>query len=116
MALGDDLPRGLGIPMERARLVLLGIAVALAAAAIATVGSIGFVGLIAPHAARMLVPGRHRLLIPYTALLGAILVIVADTVGRSVVPPSEIPSGLITALIGTPYFLWLLSRTRGTAG
>lgn len=116
MALGEDLPRGLGIPLERARLALLGIAVALAAAAIATVGAIGFVGLIAPHAARMLLPGRHRLLIPYTALLGAILVIVADTIGRSVVPPSEIPSGLITAMIGTPYFLWLLSRTRGAIG
>lgn len=116
LALGDDFPRGLGIPLERARLVLLGIAVALAAAAIATAGAIGFVGLIAPHAARMLLPGRHRLLIPYTALTGATLVIVADTVGRSVVPPNEIPSGLITALIGAPYFLWLLSRTRNPTG
>ena len=115
MALGDDLPRAVGIPLERARLALLGIAVGLAAAAISTVGAIGFVGLIAPHAARILLPGRHRQLIPYTALLGAILVVVADTTGRSLVPPAEIPSGLITAMIGTPYFLWLLSRTRGAA-
>jgi ABC-type Fe3+-siderophore transport system permease subunit len=112
LALGEDLPRGLGIPLERARLTLLGIAVALAAAAIATVGSIGFVGLIAPHAARMVLPGRHRVLVPYAALLGATLLVIADTLGRSLVPPSEIPSGLITALIGTPYFLWLLSRSR----
>lgn len=112
MALGEDLPRALGVPLERARLALLGVAVGLAAVAVATVGALGFVGLIAPHAARLLLPGRHRLLLPYTALLGAILVVAADTVGRSVAPPSEIPSGLITAMIGAPYFLWLLARTR----
>jgi iron complex transport system permease protein len=113
MALGDDLLRGLGLPLERARLALLGIAAGLTAAAVATAGTIAFVGLIAPHAARMLAPGRHRVLIPFATLLGAILVIIADTVGRSVLPPSEIPSGLLTAMLGASYFLWLMTRTRG---
>jgi iron complex transport system permease protein len=116
LALGDDLPRGLGIPLERTRLAILGIAVGLAAAAVATAGTIAFVGLIAPHAARLLAPGRHRLLVPYAALLGAVLVITADTLGRALMPPNEIASGLITAMLGAPYFLWLLSRSRNAAG
>jgi len=72
------------------------------------VGTISFVGLIAPHAARLLVGHRHRQLVPRAALLGAILVTLADTVGRVALAPKEIPSGLVTALIGMPYFLWLL--------
>ena len=115
MALGDDFPRSLGIQLERARVLLLTIAVALAAAAVATVGTIGFVGLIAPHAARLLVGGQYRKLVPLTAVLGAILVVVADTVGRVALAPREIPSGLVTAMIGTPYFLWLLWRSRASS-
>jgi iron complex transport system permease protein len=111
-ALGDDVPRGLGIALERSRLAILAIAVALAAAAVSVVGAIGFIGLLAPHASRMLVAGRHRLLIPFTAMIGATLLIGADTVGRSVMAPDEIPSGLLTAALGTPYFLWLLWRSR----
>jgi ferric hydroxamate transport system permease protein len=116
LALGDDVARGLGVRLEAARGTLLAVALALAASAVATVGTIGFVGLIAPHAARILVGGQHRKLVPVTALLGATLVVAADTVGRSLVPPREIPSGLVTALVGTPYFVWLLwaSRVRTT--
>jgi ferric hydroxamate transport system permease protein len=112
MALGEDLPRILGMRLQPARGVILAIAVALAAAAVSTVGTISFVGLIAPHAARLLVGSRHRLLVPIAAILGAILVILADTVGRVLLAPKEIPSGLVTALIGTPYFLWLLGFSR----
>ncbi|MEA5504639.1 Fe(3+)-hydroxamate ABC transporter permease FhuB [Halotia wernerae UHCC 0503] len=108
MALGEDLPRILGMRLQQARGVILAIAVALAAAAVSTVGTISFVGLIAPHAARLLVGYRHRQLVPIAAILGAILVTLADIVGRVVLAPKEIPSGLVTALIGTPYFLWLL--------
>lgn len=112
ISLGDDPPRSLGIRLEPARLGLLTLAVALAAGAVAVVGTIGFVGLVAPHAARSFVAGRHRRLIVVAALLGALLVVVADTAGRTLLAPTEIPAGLMTALIGTPYFGWRLWRTR----
>ncbi|MBD1925121.1 iron ABC transporter permease [Trichocoleus sp. FACHB-90] len=108
MALGEDFPRTLGMRLQQARGISVAIAVALAAAAVSTVGTISFVGLIAPHAARLLIGHRHRQLLPVAAILGAILVTVADTVGRVALAPKEIPSGLVTAMIGTPYFLWLL--------
>lgn len=108
MALGEDLPRILGMRLQASRGVILAIAVALAAAAVSTVGTISFVGLISPHAARLLIGSRHRQLLPIAAILGAILVTLADIVGRVLLAPKEIPSGLVTALIGTPYFLWLL--------
>lgn len=111
-ALGEDLPRGLGMALDRTRLVALIVAVALASAAVAVVGGIGFIGLLAPHASRMMIAGKHRLLIPFTAMTGAILLIGADTIGRTLMAPDEIPSGLVAAALGTPYFLWLLWRSR----
>jgi ABC-type Fe3+-siderophore transport system permease subunit len=112
LALDEDTPRVLGVRMERTRLVVLGAAAALTATAVSAVGVIGFVGLVAPHAARALVGGRHSRVIPVAALLGAIMVSLADTLGRTIIAPAQIPAGLVTALIGTPYFLWLLWRTR----
>ena len=112
LAVDDDTPRVVGVRLERARLVLLGVAALLTAAAVSAVGVIGFVGLIAPHAARALVGGRHIRLVPVAALLGALLVGIADTAGRTVIAPAQIPAGLVTALIGTPYFTWLLWRSR----
>ncbi|MCH0542619.1 iron ABC transporter permease [Streptomyces sp. MUM 203J] len=115
LALGEDTPRTLGLPLERTRLAVLGLAVALAAGAVAVVGTVAFVGLVAPHAARMLVGSRAHRLLPVAGLLGAALMITADTVGRTVIAPAEIPSGLLAALIGTPYFVWQLRRG-GRAG
>lgn len=113
LGLGDDAARALGMRIERWRIGILGLAVFLAAAAVSTIGTIGFVGLVGPHAARMLVPGvGHRRLLPLAAILGALIVTAADTIGRTVFAPKEIPSGLVTALIGAPYFLWLLWRRR----
>ncbi|WP_283134469.1 iron ABC transporter permease [Rhizohabitans arisaemae] len=112
LTLDEDTPRILGVPLERARLVLLGGAVLLTSTAVSAVGVIGFVGLVAPHAARVLVGGRHALVLPVAALLGAILVSLADTLGRTVIAPAQIPAGLVTAMIGTPYFIWLLWRSR----
>jgi iron complex transport system permease protein len=112
MALDEDTPRLLGLALGRDRLVSLIGAALLTAAAVSAVGVIGFVGLVAPHAARALVGSHHRRVLPVAALLGAALVSVADTVGRSVIAPGQIPAGLVTALIGTPYFLWLLWKTR----
>ncbi|EGG31618.1 iron chelate uptake ABC transporter family permease subunit, partial [Paenibacillus sp. HGF5] len=91
---------------------LLAATVGLAASCVAVSGGIGFVGLIAPHLARRLVGAKHQMLLPVTALVGALLVITADTLGRWIIQPSEIPTGIVVAVIGAPYFLYLLSRTR----
>ncbi|MET0854133.1 MAG: iron ABC transporter permease [Microterricola sp.] len=115
LAQDDDTPRILGVPLGRARLGLLSVAVVLTATAVAAVGVIGFVGLVAPHAARALVGGRHALVLPMSALLGALLVCVADTLGRTVIAPGQLPAGLLTAVVGAPYFVWLLWRSRRTS-
>ncbi len=115
LALDDDTPRVLGVRLERTRLVALGAAALLTSTAVSAVGVIGFVGLVAPHAARALVGGRHARVLPVAALLGAVLVSVADTLGRTAIAPAQIPAGLVTAIIGTPYFVWLLWRSRATA-
>jgi iron complex transport system permease protein len=116
LALDDDTPRVLGVPLERARLLLLGGAALVTSTAVSAVGVIAFVGLVAPHAARALVGARHSRTLPMAALLGALLVSLADTVGRTVIAPAQIPAGLVTALIGTPYFVWLLWRSRTLGG
>ena len=115
LALDDDTPRVLGVRLERTRLLLLAAAAVLTAAAVAVVGVIGFVGLVAPHLARALVGSRHTRVLPVAILLGTLLVSIADTLGRTVVAPAQIPAGLMCALIGTPYFIWLLWRGRARA-
>ncbi|WP_460662335.1 iron ABC transporter permease [Kribbella swartbergensis] len=112
VALDDDVPRILGVRLERTRLTALLCAALLTAAAVSAIGVVGFVGLVAPHAARALVGGRHTRILPVAALLGAILVSVADSLGRTLLAPAQIPAGLLTALIGAPYFVYLLWRTR----
>nr|BFF27705.1 siderophore ABC transporter permease CdtC [Glycomyces mayteni] len=112
LALDDDTPRTLGVRLERTRLLLLGAAAVLTAAAVAVVGVIGFVGLVAPHLARGLVGSRHSRVLPVSIFLGVLLVSLADTLGRTVIAPAQIPAGLVCSLIGTPYFVWLLWRTR----
>ncbi|WP_428965689.1 iron ABC transporter permease [Micromonospora fluostatini] len=114
LTLDDDTPRVLGVRLERTRLVALTAAALLTSTAVSAVGVIGFVGLVAPHAARALVGGRHSRVIPVAALLGAALVSLADTLGRTVIAPAQVPAGLIVAMIGTPYFVWLLWRSRAT--
>ncbi len=112
MALDDDTPQILGVRLPPSRVLLLGASAALTATAVSAVGVIGFVGLVAPHAARALVGSRHGRALPIAVVLGALLVSVADTVGRTALAPAQLPAGLLTALIGTPYFGWLLWRTR----
>ena len=111
-SLDDDTPRLVGIRLERLRLVVLLAAAILTSTAVSAVGVVGFVGLVAPHAARALVSGRHLRVVPVSVLIGALLLSVADTVGRTVIAPSQIPAGLLVAAIGAPYFLYLLSRSR----
>ncbi|TCM41687.1 iron ABC transporter permease [Kribbella sp. VKM Ac-2568] len=115
LSLDDDVPRILGVRLERTRLVALVGCALMTAAAVSAIGVVGFVGLVAPHAARALVGGRHARLLPVAALLGAVLVSVADSLGRTVLAPAQIPAGLLTALIGAPYFVYLLWRTRTPA-
>lgn len=110
--LGEDVARGLGSAVERQRGMLLLISVALAAAAVATAGVIEFVGLIAPHIARRLVGSNHEGLVPVAAFTGGLLVALADLVGRTLLAPIEIPCGIVTAVIGAPYFLYLLYQRR----
>lgn len=112
LALDEDTPRALGVRLERSRLGLLTLAALLAAASVTAVGVVGFVGLLAPHASRALVGSRSARFIPVAALLGAVLVGAADAVGRTVIAPAQLPAGLVVALIGAPYFVWLLWRTR----
>ncbi|TDO29625.1 iron complex transport system permease protein [Kribbella sp. VKM Ac-2527] len=116
LSLDDDVPRILGVRLERARMLALVGAALMTAAAVSAIGVVGFVGLVAPHAARALVGGRHSRLLPVAALLGAVLVSVADSLGRTLLAPAQIPAGLLTALIGAPYFVYLLWRTRTPAG
>ena len=110
LALGDDIAAALGTEVGRVRFALVVVAVALTACAVALAGVIGFVGLVAPHAARTLTGAGHRHLVPAAALTGAILLVVADTAARTAFAPREVPVGLVTALIGGPWFLVLARR------
>ena len=112
LQMGDDVARSLGSRLEWQRGWLLLSAVALAGASVATAGSIGFVGLMAPHMARQLVGPSHEGLLPTAALTGGMIVVVADLIGRLLFAPIELPCGIVTAIIGAPYFLYLLIRTR----
>lgn len=113
LSLGDEVAGGLGSRVEALRGLLLLVAVALAGVAVATAGSIGFVGLMAPHLARRLVGPSHEGLLPAAGLVGGLLVVLADLAGRTLFAPIEIPCGIITAIVGAPYFLYLLARGRG---
>lgn len=110
--MGDETAKGLGMQVEKQRGALLILSVALAAGAVAMSGTIGFVGLVAPHVTRRLVGPAHEGLLPVSALFGGALLVTADLIGRWVIAPSEIPIGIVTAMIGAPYFLYLLYRGR----
>ncbi|GAB2968743.1 siderophore ABC transporter permease CdtC [Streptomyces pseudoechinosporeus] len=112
VSLDEDTPRLLGLGLARGRLGFLTLSVLLSATAVAAAGTIGFVGLVAPHAARALVGRQHVRVVPVAVLLGAVLVCTADLVGRTVIAPAQLGAGLMTAVIGTPYFLYLLVRSR----
>lgn len=110
LQLGDEAAAGIGVRVERSRLLLLVIAVALAAVSVTVAGPIGFVAFIAPHLARRLARASGAGVIPASAALGALLLIASDIVARRVVDPAELPVGILTVLLGAPYFLWLLAR------
>ncbi|EZH67402.1 iron ABC transporter permease [Bacillaceae bacterium JMAK1] len=111
MRIGDESAVGVGISLERSRLLLLFLAVALAGASVAAGGAIAFLGLVAPHIARRIVGPRHQLMIPTAALIGSLILLFADYIARNMLAPSEIPVGIVVAIIGAPYFLYLLIKT-----
>lgn len=111
IALGDGTATSLGLRVPRQRLVLLLIATMLASVAVAVVGVMGFIGLMAPHIARRLVGGSHRLMLPVAALVGMLLVTLSDAAGRAIAPPIEISAGIIAALIGAPFFIYIMLTT-----
>ncbi|GGG20183.1 ABC transporter permease [Lysinibacillus alkalisoli] len=110
LVLQDKTAKSLGFNVARARLMIAAIAVLLAAISVVVAGVIAFVGLLVPHIARRLVGYDHKILIPYTALAGALLILVADTIGRTILPPLEIPASTIMAIIGGPFLIFLLRK------
>ncbi|MFA6011731.1 MAG: iron ABC transporter permease [Desulfobacteraceae bacterium] len=110
LATGDDAAKGLGVNVERVRMAALILASFVTAGAICFTGVIGFVGLVAPHITRMLLGSDHRFLLPASAMSGAVLVLAADTLGRTVWAPQVIPLGIVTAFTGVPFFFYLLVR------
>ncbi|MGC5168498.1 putative F420-0 ABC transporter permease subunit [Luteimicrobium sp. DT211] len=110
---GDTAAAALGVPVERARRILLVLVAILTGALVSQSGSIGFVGLVLPHAVRLVVGTRNRLLLPLSGLLGASFLVWADTAARTVFAPREIPVGVMTAAVGAPVFAFLLWRGRG---
>jgi len=115
MQLDEEQAQQLGINVERVKLVLLSAATLITSAAVCFTGLIGFVGIIVPHAVRLIWGPDHRFLLPLSTLVGAIFLIVADTLAHSMLPPAEIPVGVITAFCGAPFFLYLLRRRKGLA-
>jgi iron complex transport system permease protein len=112
MQLDEEQAQQLGINVERLKIILLAAATLITAASVAFVGTIGFVGIIIPHAVRLIWGADHRYLLPLSALTGAIFMILTDLVARTVLAPTEIPIGVITAICGAPFFLYLLRRRK----
>jgi iron complex transport system permease protein len=110
LSLGDEVARGLGLRVELTRILMTAVASLLAASAVSVVGLLGFVGLIVPHAARLLIGSDYRFLLPASAVLGMGVVSLSDTLARVLFSPVEIPVGIIMAFIGAPFFLYLLRR------
>lgn len=112
--LGEEIATGVGGHVQRQRFVLLLVSTGLVASSVAFAGGIGFVGLMAPHMARRLVGSAFGALLPVSALIGGILVMLADLIGRTMFSPLEVPAGVFTASIGAPYFIYLLFKTRNS--
>ena len=116
LTLGDREARHMGVSTERVRVSVIVLSALLTGAAVSVAGIIGFVGLVIPHVIRLITGPDHRFLLPASVLGGAIALLLADLVARTVVVPAELPLGVVTAMIGGPFFLWLVHRTRANWG
>ena len=112
LALGDARATTLGVSVPRTRFQVLLLAVAMTSTGVAVCGPISFIGLVVPHMVRSIIGGRHRWLLPVSALTGGALLVIADLLARIIHPPLELPAGVLTAIIGAPWFVWLLVRMR----
>lgn len=112
LAEGDEVASGLGVPVERSMMVFMVIASLITAVVICFTGTIGFIGLVAPHITRMVIGADHRTLIPASGLVGAALLLAADSVGRSILAPQVLPVGIVTAFLGVPFFIYLFMYRR----
>ena len=112
LATGDEVAVSLGINANRVRMIIMILASLMTATIICFTGIIGFVCLVAPHITRMIIGSDHRFLIPFASIIGAILLLAADTVGRTILAPAELPVGIVTAFIGVPMFVYLLITKR----
>ena len=112
LGLGENKASTLGVTVNKVQISVLVLAVALSTTAVAICGPIAFLGLVAPHLARRLVGGRHRTLLPAALIIGALLLQLSDILARVIYPPTELPAGILTAIIGAPYFFYLLMRTK----
>ena len=112
LGLGENKASILGVTVNKVQISVLVLAVALSTTAVAICGPIAFLGLVAPHLARRLVGGRHRTLLPAALIIGALLLQLSDILARVIDPPTELPAGILTAIIGAPYFFYLLMRTK----
>ena len=110
MMIGEQDAFDFGVEIEKTRLTVFATAAALVGVSVASSGSVGFVGLIAPHLVRLVVGSDNRNVLPFSALFGASFVVIADTIARTIIAPRELPVGAITALIGCPLFIYLLKR------
>ncbi|HGY5077867.1 iron ABC transporter permease [Citrobacter freundii] len=116
LQLGEEDAHYLGVDVRRVQCILLLCSALLVAAAVAVCGVIGFIGLVIPHLMRMWLGSDHRAVIPGSVLAGACLLLIADTLARTAVSPAEMPVGLLTSILGAPWFLWLIFRQRGPHG
>ncbi|MFB3114762.1 MAG: FecCD family ABC transporter permease [Nitrospirales bacterium] len=112
LTMGEETARALGVEIERVKKLIFVVAALMTGAVVSIAGLIGFVGMVVPHAVRMIVGADHRLLLPASALVGGMFLMVADTVARTVLAPTELPVGVVTALVGGPIFLYLLVKRR----
>lgn len=116
LALEDKTARSLGVNVTRSRIVISVVAVLLASIGTAVVGAISFLGLIVPHIARLLVGSNHKVLVPYSIILGAFTLLLADTLGRTVASPYEISAAVVMSVVGGPFFIVLLRRSKKNYG
>ncbi|MPV51451.1 iron chelate uptake ABC transporter family permease subunit [Pseudactinotalea sp. HY160] len=112
---GDDAARSLGVNVTVVRVGLIVVSVALASVAVSLCGVIGFVGLVGPHIARLLIGANHQVLLPMSALTGGVLLVAADTLGRTVIAPAVIPVGIVVAMVGAPVFIYLIMSRKASS-
>jgi len=113
MLLGESSASHVGINVERSKRLLIVLTALAVGVAVSFSGIIGFVGLVAPHLVRLMIGPDHRVLLPVSLVVGGTLLMAADTLSRTIVAPAELPVGIVTSLVGGPFFIWLLLRTRG---